>query len=283
MQQAPALYMLFVLENVKQEFREQNSSTLRGQRQDLKCKICTKKNTTLSLSSSYSSGFEVPLIIACCTPQNQTTPHSQTSLQEMTLNVTPPHFTTVEKILTRREERDTSWGHAGQRANRNRCDSEKASEAFWDIFGCSNTDWETQVVFWTRVRAKSQLPGWMNISLFISGLLTYCLPLMQHQTGPLCFLYFKVLLRSAFREPDQTYSYFSHEEIPIKMFFSPYRSEEGQQGRTNQTHCARWHETHGLRLGVDEPSRVVKMMVNSSREEALNMMPVELESNWSPK
>lgn len=59
--------------------------------------------------------------------------------QEMALDATPPHFTTVEKISAGRESSDTSWGHAGRRGNRNRCDSEKASEAFWDIFGCSNT------------------------------------------------------------------------------------------------------------------------------------------------
>lgn len=45
----------------------------------------------------------------------------------------------------------------------------------------------------------------------------------------------------------------------------------------------RRQEMHGLRLGVDEPSRVLRVTVISSREEALNMMPVEVESNWTPK
>lgn len=39
---------------------------------------------------------------------------------------------------------------------------------------------------------------------------------------------------------------------------------------------------HGLRLGADEPSRAFRMMASSSREEALNMMPVLLESDWFP-
>lgn len=39
---------------------------------------------------------------------------------------------------------------------------------------------------------------------------------------------------------------------------------------------------HGLRLGADEPSRAFSMMASSSREEALNMMAVLLESDWFP-
>lgn len=53
---------------------------------------------------------------------------------------------------------------------------------------------------------------------------------------------------------------------------SSYRSEEGQRGSTSQTHDMK---RKGLRLGVDEPSRVVRMMAISSGEEALNMMPVD--------
>lgn len=36
---------------------------------------------------------------------------------------------------------------------------------------------------------------------------------------------------------------------------------------------------------MDEPSSVARMMVisSSSGEEVLNMTPVELESNWSPR
>lgn len=93
--------------------------------------------------------------------------------------------------------------------------------------------------------------------------------------------YFEALLRSASRVFDQTYRVLTFLSVSEKnksqkdvLSCSP----EAGGGGTN-----RRHETHGLRLGVDEPSRVLRMMAISSGEEALSMTPVELASNWSPK